>query len=263
MSERQVITYPDEKALCEATAARILLELGDRLAGGPRVDVALTGGRDANEVYAAMAASDLARGIDWKRVHLWWSDERFVSFEDADRNAGQSREAWFGDLIERKLLPESNIHEMPVDPRTPEQVAGADNRANEDALTRAAAEYAHELAHELGERPAFDLAVFGVGPDGHFASLFPDHGEAELDDEDLNVVGVNHSPKPPAMRLSLTVPCIRRSRKVWFLASTPQKAQAVRNALSGRNNPHVPSSYGEGRQETLWLLDRQAAALLS
>ncbi|BDR52345.1 6-phosphogluconolactonase [Bombiscardovia nodaiensis] len=262
MSQRQVITYPSADLLSQATAARILLELGDRLAQQPRVDIALTGGRDANDIYECVKNSPLAQSVDWKRVHLWWSDERFVSFEDSDRNAGQARRAWFGGLIDQGLLPESNVHEMPVDPRTPEQVAGASDQDNEKALTAAAQEYEHELIHELGEHPSFDAAVFGVGPDGHFASLFPDHGEAEIDNPDISVVGVNHSPKPPAMRLSLTVPCIRNAHKVWLFASTPEKANAVHRALAGRNNPHVPSSFAEGREETLWLIDRDAAALL-
>ncbi|BDR55248.1 6-phosphogluconolactonase [Bombiscardovia apis] len=262
MSQRQVVTYPNAQVLSEAAAARILLELGDRLAQQPRVDLALTGGRDANDIYECMQASPIAQSVDWKRVHLWWSDERFVSFEDEDRNAGQSRRAWFGSLIEQGLLPESHVHEMPVDPRTPEQVANASDEDNERELITAAKAYSNELVHELGEQPSLDLAVFGVGPDGHFASLFPDHGEATIDDPDLNVVGVNHSPKPPAMRLTLTVPCIRNARKVWLFASTPEKADAVHNALAGRNNPHVPSSFGEGREETLWLIDKDAAARL-
>ncbi|OZG50385.1 6-phosphogluconolactonase [Bombiscardovia coagulans] len=259
---RHVITYPTAAMLSEATADRILLELGDCLAVQDRVNVALTGGTDANDIYSMMQASILSKSVDWERVHLWWSDERFVPPEDEDRNAGQARDAWFGSLIQQGLLPKSNVHEMPVDLREPQQIQEASDADNDRALLLAAQAYNKELVNELGEEPSFDLAIFGVGPDGHFASLFPDHGEAELDDPQINVVGVSHSPKLPPLRMSLTVPCIRRTRKVWIFTSTTQKANAVRAALSVHDDPHVPSSYGQGREETLWLLDRDAASLL-
>lgn len=263
MSQRQVIVYSSAELLSKATAERILLCIGDYLNHQQLVNVALTGGRDANDIYDFIRMSELSETVDWKRVHIWWSDERFVPVEDQERNEGQAREAWLNSLTEQNLLPESNIHTMPADSRSSQQIASASDADNDAALQKAAQAYNDEIVHFLGNTPSFDLSIFGVGPDGHFASLFPDRSEVTLTDSQTNVVGVSNSPKLPPLRLSLTIPCIRRSRKVWFFASTSEKTQAVKAALSVHDSPHVPSSFGNGLEETLWLVDNDAAVLLN
>lgn len=252
---RTVIVYPDRVTLHEAVAARLLLALSDRLAVADRADVALTGGRDGNAVLAALPANPLNAIVDWSRVHLWWGDERFVPADDPDRNARQAREAWFGKLVADGVIPASHVHEMPADVRTPDEVAADDDAENDAVLARAAAGYQAEIERELGPRGAFDVAMFGIGPDGHFASLFPDHPEVLLDDPAVKAVGVSHSPKLPPLRISLTVPFIRSCAEVWMIASTPGKADAVAAALRGTDDPHVPSSFAAGARRSLWLLD--------
>lgn len=262
MTDRHVVTYATTKLLNRATAARILLELGDLLARQDRADLALTGGRDAADVYALMGADPLSQSVDWSRVHLWWSDERFVGLEDPDRNDEQARQAWYGSLIDQGLLPQANVHSMPVDTRSPAQVEAADQEENERALTQAAAAYQQEIIDQLGPEGRMDLAVFGVGPDGHYASLFPDRSEIRLQDDDLLVTGVSNSPKLPPLRVTMTTPFIRRTPKIWLFTSTAEKASAVAAALGTTDDPHVPSSYARGTLETLWLLDADAASKL-
>ena len=128
-------------------------------------------------------------------------------------------------------------------------------------LAEAAAEYQRELTAQLGENPALDIAMFGMGPDAHFASLFPDHGESEIADPHVLVAGVRDSPKPPPLRLTLTVPMIARSKHTWVFTSEERKAGAVKAAFAQRNNPHAPSSYADG-EELLWLIDSGAASEL-
>ncbi|MFT8648855.1 MAG: 6-phosphogluconolactonase [Bifidobacterium psychraerophilum] len=260
MPQRLAIAYPNPELLHTAIASRLLIEIGDRIATQHRADIALTGGTDGNAVLRHIASNPLNEAVDWSCVHLWWGDERFVPADSDDRNAKQAREAWFGDLVSQGLLPESHIHEMPADQRKPQEIAVANPEENDHLLDQAANTYQQELIRELGDNPAFDVAMFGVGPDGHFASLFPDFPQVVINDPDVFVTGVSDSPKMPPLRLSLTVPFIRRSRKLWILASSPRKAPAVHSALSSVNNPHVPSSFASGTQETLWLLDEEAAA---
>lgn len=259
MTKRQVVVYADTPLLNQATAERILLELGDILARQDRADIALTGGRDAVDIYTLMGSSPLARSVDWERVHLWWSDERFVAADDPERNAKQARDAWFARLIEEGRMPKDHVHEMPVDTRTSEQVEQANDADNDQALAEAAQTYQEEILKELGPDGRMDLAVFGVGPDGHYASLFPDHPEVLITDENRLVAGVNHSPKLPPLRVTMTNPLIRRTPKVWLFTSTREKAWAVDQALGCVGNPHIPSSYAQGTEQTLWLLDNDAA----
>ncbi|MEX3574376.1 6-phosphogluconolactonase, partial [Mycobacterium tuberculosis] len=68
--------------------------------------------------------------------------------------------------------------------------------------------------------------------------------------------------KPPPRRITLTLPAIQRSREVWLLVSGPGKADAVAAAIGGADPVSVPAAGAVGRQNTLWLLDRDAAAKL-
>jgi 6-phosphogluconolactonase len=125
-----------------------------------------------------------------------------------------------------------------------------------DAPEAAAARYASWLtAH--GPVPSFDVLMLGIGPEGHVASLFP--GMPALDDERA-VVAVHDSPKPPPVRLSLTLPSIQAAREVWILASGAEKADAVAMALSGAEPVQVPAAGARGRRRTLFLIDSDAAA---
>jgi 6-phosphogluconolactonase len=106
--------------------------------------------------------------------------------------------------------------------------------------------------------PSFDVLMLGIGPEAHVASLFP--GMPALYEEQRTVVAVHGSPKPPPTRLTLTFPAINAAREVWIIASGEDKAGAIRLALSGAGPVQVPAAGARGRQQTLFLLDRAAAA---
>ncbi len=106
--------------------------------------------------------------------------------------------------------------------------------------------------------PSFDVLLLGIGPDAHVASLFP--GLPANYELERTVVAVRGAPKPPPTRLSLTRPAIAAARDVWVIASGDDKARAVRLALSGGGPVQVPAAGARGRQQTLFLLDRAAAA---
>lgn len=264
MSVRQTIVYPDPETLAQAVAARTLLTITDLLAepGRTRVDLGVTGGTDGIYVLKVMGESPLAAAVDWSRVHIWWGDERFVAADSDDRNAKQAREALFDALVESGRLPESNIHEMPADVRSADEIAAADEERTDAVLAQAAAAYQRELVEELGENPQLDILMFGVGPDAHFASLFPGKQEVLIDDPHTLVAGVRDSPKPPPLRVTLTVPMIAKAHRTWVFTSETRKAEAVAKAFAAPRNPDAPSSYADAADELLWLIDTAAASQL-
>ena len=85
----------------------------------------------------------------------------------------------------------------------------------------------------------FDICLLGMGPDGHVASIFPEHPSSYAEGE---VIAVRASPKPPPERISLTLPVINRSHEVWFVVSGSDKAAAAKMALLGAGPVQVPAA---------------------
>ena len=105
--------------------------------------------------------------------------------------------------------------------------------------------------------PHFDVVLLGIGEDGHVASVFPEH---PVGDETRRSSAVRDSPKPPPIRITLTLPTLNTADEVWVIASGDGKAEAVGMALAGAGPCQVPAAGVHGAERTLWLLDRAAAA---
>lgn len=264
MIGRELITYPDQRLFAEAVAARTLLTMNEVL-GSPdreRVDVAVTGGSDGTAILEAIGASPLLDVVDWRRVHIWWGDERFVPADSEERNERQARDALFDRLVAGGRMDDAQIHAMPADTRTEQERAHATKEETRDALRHAAAVYQSELAGELGQAAAMDVMMFGVGPDGHFASLFPDHKELLIDDPDILVAGLDDSPKPPPTRLTFTVPMIARTEYLWICGSRAAKADAMLGTFTHERDPHWPASFADARRQLLWIGDEASTSRL-
>ncbi len=241
---RRVLVHADRNALAGSVAARFITKVVDLLDEQQRVNIALTGGTVGGAVLAAINESPARDSIDWSRVVLWFSDERWLPQGDPDRNDTQARAA----LLDHIALRPENVHWCPA----------SDSGSSID---EAAAAYAAELAdaaEDGRDTPRFDILFLGVGPDGHVASLFPDAPGIRVTAG--TVIAVRNSPKPPPERLSLTLPAINGADRVWLALSGPDKASALGLALAGASTWEVPVAGVEGRLRTVFFVDREAAA---
>ena len=220
MSTPEVLIHHDAMLLARAAAARLVTCLVDRQAAAGSASLVLTGGGIGTAVLAELAAAPARDAVDWRLLDIWWGDERFLPAGHPERNETGARKA----LLRHLDADPARVRPMPA-------AGGPD-----------------------GDDPE---AAAGIGPDGHVASLFP--GLPALYDE-RPVVAVRGAPKPPPLRLSLTLPAIRSAREVWVLATGAEKAGAVRLALSDVGPVQVPAAGARGRQRTLFLLDRAAAS---
>ncbi|MGW2299616.1 6-phosphogluconolactonase [Streptomyces sp. NPDC001809] len=250
MSTPQLVVHRDKELMAEAAAARLITRIVDAQASRGSASVVLTGGRNGNGLLAALGSAPARDAIDWSRLDLWWGDERFLPDGDPERNVTQAREA----LLDRVPLDPARVHAMP-----------ASDGAYGSDVDAAAAAYAEELAAaaapgDHGGVPTFDVLMLGVGPDTHVASLFPELPAVR--ETGRTVVGVHGAPKPPPLRITLTLPAIRAAREVWLLAAGADKAKAAAIALSGAGEVQAPAAGAYGSSRTLWLLDRAAAAEL-
>jgi 6-phosphogluconolactonase len=246
MSNPNVETFADTEGLTAAAGERLIGAIDAAVASRGRALIVLTGGGNGNRLLKYLNAHK--QRIDWANVHLFWGDERYVAEDDDERNDKQAREA----LLNHIDIPARNVHPMPA--RDGE--FGAD-------LGAAALSYEQLLAAnaEPGDpAPNFDVHLLGVGPEGHINSLFPD--SAAVQETDRLVVGVENSPKPPPLRITLTLPAIQRSREVWLLVSGAEKADAVAAAIGGADPVSVPAAGAIGREDTIWFLDAEAASKL-
>lgn len=198
-------------------------------------NVALSGGSSPKAVYEGLVDSKIE--LDWKKVHLFWSDERCVPPYHPDSNYRMAMEASFSKLH----IPAENIHRMQ-----------AEGDCEEGATL-----YEKLILTKLPEK-SFDLVLLGMGEDGHTASLFPEthglHAEARH-------VTANYIPKLDTWRLTLTFECINKSKNIALYVTGKNKASMVKQVLEGPYEPdEIPAQrIGTSTNKALWILDKEAS----
>jgi 6-phosphogluconolactonase len=221
-------------ALAEALARRVEVEAARAFELDRTFGIVLTGGSIAPAFFPRLARLEL----DWARVRFLWGDERAVPADHEESNFRVARELW----LEPAQVPASSVRRMPAD--APD-------------LALAAAAYAAKLAAVAGEPPRVDLALLGVGDDGHVASLFPGH--PLLAERKATVAAVLDSPKPPPRRLTLTLPTLAGARLVVVAALSAGKAAAMAAALGDPSSELPVAMVLRGARRSLVLLDPSAA----
>ncbi len=214
-----------------ASAAEAAREAAELLAAQARLGghIALSGGSTPRPAYEA--AARLAP--DWSRVEVWWADERCVPPDDERSNYRLVRESLL-DRLDRKPSIEHRVRgEL-----SPEEAADA---------------YELELRGVV-----FDLALLGIGPDGHTASLFPN--DPALDELGRRAVAV---PRADVDRVTATIPQLNASPTVVFLVVGGEKAEAAARSFAAPPDPATPAGLVRSASgTTIALLDRAAAARL-
>lgn len=236
----------DLPALAEAAAEEIARRAEDAIASRGRFTIALSGGSTPKPAYARLAEDPYRDRIDWRRVHVFWGDDRHVAPDHPDSNFGMAHDA----LLSKVPLPPDNIHRM---------------RAEKPDAARAAEEYAWTLrsAFDLdeGQWPRFDIVLMGIGEDAHTASLFP--GSDAVRERSQLVIAPWVS-SLGTFRITLTLPVFNRAACALFLVSGEEKAEALRAVLEGDLQPdRFPAQAVRPESgDLVWLVDRAAARLL-
>jgi 6-phosphogluconolactonase len=197
----------------------------------------LAGGRTPRAAYDLLAG-ELRAEVDWRRVSLYFGDERCVAPDHEASNYRMAREA----LIDPLKLPSSAVRRM----------------AGEVPADNAAAEYDFELRRARDDRqPAFDLVLLGMGPEGHTASLFP--ASPALDEKHrlaLHVV----VPATPADRLTMTPPALSSTRQILFLVTGADKSEALSQVFT--DGSPLPAAVVSRLAPSRFLVDEAAAGKL-
>ena len=245
MSKTSVLRFLDAQALVDAARSRFVEVVTAAQQERGNATVVLTGGGTGIALLEALRED--SGSIDWSKVEVYFGDERFLPSGDPERNEVQASEA---------LLDHVGVH-----PDRVFRMAASDGPHGSDADVAALA-YAQILgSHSDGEHtPAFDVHLLGMGGEGHINSLFP-HTDA-VREKSHYVVAVEDSPKPPPVRITLTLPAVQRAKHVWLLVSGSGKAEAVAAAVGGADPEDIPSAGAIGSESTVWFLDTGAASHL-
>jgi len=231
----EIRKFPDAAAAAEACASQILEWLQEAMGQKGLASLAISGGSSPRPMFEKFARTP----FDWKRVHLFWVDERAVPPTDAQSNFRFTQDAWLGP----GNFPPANIHRVQA----------------ELAPVEAAARYIHEIqrffAPAAGELPRFDVIHRGMGPDAHTASLFP--GEPLIENR-ADIAAPVWVEKFQQWRITLLPGVLMAARHSALLVTGADKAVALRSVLSGPFDPlHYPAQIASG-DGTAWFVDAAA-----
>jgi 6-phosphogluconolactonase len=223
--------------LPERVTRRVEDEGRRALAARGRFSLALPGGSVATSAFPQLARL----AFDWSRTDFFWGDERAVAPSHPDSNFGVAQSLW----LEPARVPAERIHRMEAD--APD-------------LEAAAAAYTETMARVLGSGSCLDLAILGMGPDGHVCSLFPGH--PLLKEEGRWVAAVTDSPKPPPRRLTLTLPALAAAELVVVVALGEAKATVLEDALTRADSALPIAHVARRARKIAFYLDSEAASRL-
>jgi 6-phosphogluconolactonase len=234
----EIVVVDDAISMGRQAARRVRRSATMALSARGGWRAALAGGSTPRALYRDLAGGEGVDRIDWDRTTLFFGDERAVPPDHADSNYRMVRET----LLARIAIPGGNVHRM--------EGEAAD-------LDDAAARYAEVLGEE-----ALDLAILGMGADGHTASLFP--ATTALAEQQRRCVAVGVA-KLAARRLTLTYPVFAAAREVMFLIAGEDKAITLKRVIEGADRPdELPCQRIVRRTGPVTIFcDRGAAAELS
>jgi len=239
----EIRIFKDVEALSRAAADLFVRQAAESVAARDRFLVALNGGSTPIRLFQLLSA-DFRADVDWRRVHVFWGDERCVPPDDPGSSYGQAREI----LLRHVPIPDLNIH------RIQGELGPAEASKDYSLLLKG-------FAVPLLEWPRFDLVYLGMGEDGHTASLFPG---SPLDVSEPTMPVTAHYQDRPANRVTLTPVVFNSARMIAFMATGEKKAKTLAEVLSGRYNPerYPAQRIDPGKGRMIWLVDEDAASRL-
>jgi 6-phosphogluconolactonase len=238
----KLFTALDASDVAQEAATRLGQALRDAIAKRGSASIALSGGNTPRPAYEGLAKE---QGVDWTKVSVFWIDERAVPPTHARSNYRLAYES----LLTRAPIPEGNVHRMIGEAASLDQAA----RDYEEILKT-------HLTLSASGAPIFDVAVLGIGDDGHTASLFP--GDATVDVRDRLVLSVAASPQHEReARLTVTVPVLENIRTALVLAVGVAKRVPLERiwSVAGTTEETPSRVLRDMKGSLVWMIDKAAS----
>jgi glucosamine-6-phosphate deaminase len=238
----QLTVVDDEAAVGEAAA-----EVVSRVVRAkPNAALSVPTGRTPLSMFDALAARAARDEIDFTQVEFYCLDE-FLGRTAADAH---SLTGWLWTaFLSRVGADPRRVHELPTTAPDP---------------ARAATEHDARLT----ARGGLDLAVLGIGPNGHVGYNEP--GSAlnsatrvvTLTPESSRQAAAywNDAALKPERAMTMGIGTLLRAKEIVLIASGAEKARILRAALDGLIGPDVPASWLRRKGPHLTVIADRAAA---
>ena len=224
-----------------AAMIKLMLSMKDEL------NVMFAAAPSQNDVLATLVSDP---EIAWERVNAFHMDEYIGLPSTAPQG--------FGNFLRERVFSKAQFKSVHyINPEAADPQAEADRY---EALL---------LAHPM------DVCILGIGENGHVA--FNDPGEADFEDKRLvKTVHLDERCRQqqvndgcfaaidevPRMAMTVTVPGLLRAKAMFCIVPTTNKAEAVKNALTGAISPACPASVLRTKANTRLYLDPASSSLL-
>ena len=195
-----------------------------------RFRVAVSGGSLPKTLSAALLMESNGKPEDKTQFNRWdvfFADERAVPLDHEDSNYRLVKEEWL-DKIPAEL---GKPTVFPIDVQYMDDIQEMAD-AYEQTLVSVFA------ARDSVRIPMFDLILLGCGPDGHTCSLFP--GSPLLRETDAWVLPITDSPKPPPMRITVSLPVASHGIKIGFVATGGGKKEILKKIFDTEEGHSLP-----------------------
>lgn len=220
---------PDRQSWANKAAEKIVELLDASIAERGEASLVVAGGTTPQPIFDRLSQMHL----DWPKVHVGLTDERWVKASHRDSNAHLVRHS-----LLRNQAKSAHFHPLYIDKPRPSA-----------ALLEA------ERTITAMPRP-FDVVLLGMGTDGHFASLFPGLPEtkAGLDLHNPALCVAVDKQQNGYARLSLTISALLHSKLILVAISGRPKRTVALQALAGGNGTPIATllSHRKDDLEFLW-----------
>lgn len=233
----KIVVADTPKEVCTKLADSISAICNQLLQKQEFVTLCLSGGSTPKQLFHLLA-SEYQNKIDWKKMHIFWGDERCVAGTDERNNAKMARDA----LLNKLDVPLTQIHKIRTDIHP----------------SQSAKEYQEVLKTYFDrKRKSFDLVLLGLGEDGHTLSIFPD----SLPGIDQgNWVNVAYNKNDDLQRITLMPKLVNKSAYIIFLVTGTKKSRIVNEVITHSGGNKFPANLiRPANGELLWYLDLAAA----
>jgi 6-phosphogluconolactonase len=208
-----MLHYNSYESLSNAAAHFFAVACQRSIAAHDKFTVALSGGNTPKRFFELLSTPAFSQNINWKKVFIFFSDERYVPHTDDESNFKMAKQS----LLDHISIPKKNIFAIPTG-STPAK----------DALV-----YEASVKNITGDAKfAFDLILLGMGADGHTASLFPG---TEILDEKKRLVKENFLKDKNIYRISFTLPLLNRAKQILLLVNGKEKEPVLKKIAANRN----------------------------